>query len=107
MITTTEAVDANLARSPAGPVVTHEMIEAKIADETYWIPSVSPTTTVCALALKNGFTVIGKSGCADPANFNAELGQKIARDDAVRQIWQLEGYLLKEQLHQEAQAKAP
>jgi hypothetical protein len=54
--------------------------------------------TVCVLVLKNGFTVVGKSACASPENFNAEIGAKIAKEDARRQIWALEGYLLRSKL---------
>lgn len=50
--------------------------------------------TVCVLVLKNGFTVIGKSACVSPENFDAEIGQKVARADAVNQIWPLMGYEL-------------
>ena len=45
--------------------------------------------------------MLGKSAPASPANFNPELGAKFAYEDAVRQVWQLEGYLLREQLHQQ------
>lgn len=55
--------------------------------------------TFCVLRLKNGFTVTGESACASPENFNAEIGRKIARDNAVNKVWMLEGYLLKQQLH--------
>ena len=54
--------------------------------------------TICVLVLKNGFTIVGKSACASPENFNAELGNKIAREDARRQIWALEGYALRNKL---------
>lgn len=54
--------------------------------------------TICILVMKNGFTVIGKSAPADAENFNAELGGKFAREDAIRQIWPLEGYALREKL---------
>jgi hypothetical protein len=54
--------------------------------------------TFCVLVLKNGFTVTGESACASPENFNAELGRKIARANAVSKIWMLEGYLLRQQL---------
>jgi hypothetical protein len=54
--------------------------------------------TFCVIVLKNGFTVTGESACASPENFNAELGQKIARQNAITKIWPLEGYLLKQQL---------
>lgn len=54
--------------------------------------------TICVLVLNNGFTVVGKSACASPENFDAELGRKIAREDARRQIWPLAGYALRERL---------
>ena len=56
--------------------------------------------TFCVIVLKNGFTVTGESACASPENFNAEIGQKVAYENARNKIWQLEGYLLKEKLHQ-------
>lgn len=59
------------------------------------------TLTFCVLVLKNGFTVTGESACASPENFDAEIGRKIARENARNKIWMLEGYLLKEKLHQQ------
>ena len=57
--------------------------------------------TFCVLVLKNGFTVTGESACASPENFDAELGRKIARQNAVQKIWPLLGFALKERLHAE------
>jgi len=54
--------------------------------------------TFCVLVLRNGFTVTGESACASPENFNAEIGRKIARENARNKIWILEGYLLKQRL---------
>lgn len=56
--------------------------------------------TFCVLVLRNGFTVHGVSACASPENFNAELGRRIARENAVREIWPLMGYELKQRLHE-------
>ncbi|MEL5333851.1 Gp49 family protein [Serratia nevei] len=58
--------------------------------------------TICTLVLRNGFTVTGESACASPENFDAEIGRKIARDNAVQKIWMLEGYLLKQRMHDDA-----
>lgn len=65
------------------------------------IPPVKPleVLSVCILVLKNGFTVIGKSAPASPANFDATVGAKFAREDAVRQIWPLMGFALRDRLH--------
>jgi hypothetical protein len=54
--------------------------------------------TFCVLVLRNGFTVTGESACASPENFDAELGRKIARQNAEQKIWPLMGYALKERL---------
>jgi len=72
-------------------------IEATIASESYHVFKDS-CLTVCQLTLKNGFNTIGTSACVSPVNFNFELGEKIARRNAVAEIWALEGYLLKERL---------
>lgn len=57
--------------------------------------------TFCVLTLSNGFTVTGESACASPENFDAEIGRKIARDNAVNKVWMLEGYLLKQNLSEQ------
>lgn len=54
--------------------------------------------TFCVLVLKNGFTVTGESACASPENFDAEIGRKIARQNAEQKIWPLMGYELKSRL---------
>lgn len=54
--------------------------------------------TICVLVLKNGFTIIGKSACASPENYDAALGRKIAHQNAREQIWALEGYALRTKL---------
>jgi Phage protein (N4 Gp49/phage Sf6 gene 66) family/Protein of unknown function (DUF2829) len=55
--------------------------------------------TFCVLVLRNGFTVTGESACASPENFNADIGKKVARENAIDKIWPLEGYLLRQMLH--------
>lgn len=54
--------------------------------------------TFCVLVLRNGFTVTGESACASPENFDAEVGRKIARQNAVQKIWPLMGYELRSKL---------
>jgi hypothetical protein len=60
--------------------------------------------TFCVLVLANGFTVTGESACASPDNFDADLGRKIARANAVNKIWPLEGYLLKQRLSETSES---
>ena len=54
--------------------------------------------TFCVLVLRNGFTVTGESACASPENFDAEVGRKIARENAVQKTWPLLGYELRTKL---------
>lgn len=107
------------AKGLTAPRVTPADIEANIASEHYFtasggvmselpkdasddainaIPSALSLLTFCVLVLRNGFTVVGKSACASPENFDAELGKKIARQDAVNQMWPLMGYALRERI---------
>ena len=76
-------------------------IDDTIKSEAFYVFP-GTTLTVCALTLQNGYIVTGESAAASPANFDAEIGKKIARDNARNKIWALEGYLLRERLHQEA-----
>lgn len=55
--------------------------------------------TICILTLQNGFTVVGiNEGPVSASNFDAELGRKLARANAVDKIWPLLGYELKQRL---------
>ena len=85
------------AKGKTAPRITPDMLDAEIVDEDY---HVFPRThlTICALTLKNGFTVTGQSACADPDNFDADLGRMIARDDARNKIWPFLGFRLKDQI---------
>lgn len=57
--------------------------------------------TFCVLVLKNGFTVTGESACVSPENFDAEIGQNIARKKAIDKVYEVMGYALREKLHQD------
>lgn len=76
------------------PRITPADIDAAIVSEQYYVFH-GTTFTVCLLTLRNGYTVCGESACASPENFNAEIGRKIARENARNKIWALEGYLLR------------
>ena len=102
-----------IAKGLTAPRVTPASIEACIASEWYFtagdaalrhvMPEDRPAhaldlLTFCVLVLRNGFTVTGESACASPENFDAEIGRKIARQNAVQKLWPLMGYALKERL---------
>ena len=109
------------AKASAAPRVTPADIGAKITGEHYFTaadgyrsapcfdPNGQPTDclpppaplellTFCVLVLRNGFTVTGESACASPENFNAEIGRRIARENAVEKVWPLLGFRLRDKL---------
>jgi hypothetical protein len=106
--------DYSAAKSTHPRVSLHDM-EAKIACEHYFTAGeavralVQPEPlneddkpldllTICILVMRNGFTVIGKSAPASPENFDVEKGKRFAYEDAIKQLWPLEGYALRERL---------
>jgi hypothetical protein len=46
------------------------------------------------------------SDAAERLHSDREIGEKIAFANAREQIWALEGYLLKQELHEEAEGEA-
>lgn len=91
-----EVDEAASAAVAIAPRVTLESMEAKVASENYTV--VDGVLTICTLKMRNGFYLIGESAPASPENFNADLGRKFARENAIRQLWKLEGYALRERL---------
>jgi hypothetical protein len=80
------------------PRITPADLDAKIVADMYYVFP-GTTLTVCCLVLENGYAVTGQSAAASPENFDAQLGEKIAYAEARDKIWALEGYLLREKLH--------
>lgn len=85
------------AKGLNAPRLNPQHIDDTIVGEAYHVFE-GTTLTVCCLTLRNGFNVTGESAAASPENFDAEIGRKIARQNAREKIWALEGYLLKEKL---------
>lgn len=78
------------------PRVTLESITAKIKQVSYLYEG---TLTICIVLMQNDFRVVGKSAPADSRNFDPDVGRRFAYEDAFKQLWPLEGYLLCELLH--------
>lgn len=78
--------------------LTQNDIDAKIKDAKFTILE-DGRTTICNLYLENGFTVRGESSCVSEDNFNKDIGEQIALENAKNKVWELEGYLLAEDIH--------
>lgn len=85
----------------SAPRVTKEQIDAIMETLVVKVTVVDGTTTTLAIAvMPNGFTVaVAESACASPANFDSELGKKLAVEKVLgkarNRLWMLEGYRLK------------
>jgi len=105
-----KATDEYSANKALAPRVSLADMESKIAGENYFTIGDAVSAlgqpkhesfdllTVCVLAIDNGFTIIGKSAPASPENFDIEKGRRFAYEDAIKQLWPLEGYALRERL---------
>ena len=91
-----EMKDKNLT----APKVTPDLIDSKIKNKSFH--KLTDVLTVCVLTLENGFTVTGESACASPANYNQQIGEDIAFNNARDKIWPLAGYALKQKLYEES-----
>ena len=78
--------------------LTQEDINTKIKDAKFTILE-DGRTTICNLYLENGFTVRGESACVSKENFNKDIGEQIALENAKEKVWELEGYLLAEDIY--------
>lgn len=73
-------------------------MEARIVEKEFISPARNPHLTICIVELDNGYLLVGKSVPADPENYNAELGNKFAYEDAIRQAWPLFAFALRESM---------
>lgn len=74
---------------------TDTAIEQEIQAKGLTAPRVTPADIEANIA--------GESACASPENFDANIGRKVARANAVQKIWPLMGYALKDRLYQAKQ----
>jgi hypothetical protein len=50
------------------------------------------TLTIAIVTLHNGMKLVGHSACINPADYDREIGENIARGNAVDQLWPLMAY---------------
>ncbi len=110
----TELQNEIAEKASKAPRVTPADVEAEIVSEHYFTAAdgcygrnpadvqhhEGPLSllTFCVLVLKNGFTVTGESACASPENFDADIGRKVARQNAINKVWPLLGFRLRDAL---------
>lgn len=93
----TLAETQQVVEGKTAPRVTEASIKAKIATIEYFR---SRHLTICVITMHSGFFVIGESAPAAPENYDQQVGERYAYENAFQKLWPLEGYLLREHLHQ-------
>ena len=58
-------------------------------------PSPLGLLTFAVLVIDNGFTVTGQSACASPENFDRDIGNRLAYEDAITKLWTHLGFELR------------
>lgn len=92
------------AKALTAPRVTKGQIDSLMDRVTYTGGRVDDTTSTVVHAFLDGNFLLasGHSACVSPENFDAELGFRMAKDQAASkardQLWLLEGYALRKQL---------
>lgn len=114
-LSVTEALSAKGATHPR---VSLDDIKAEIAGENYInagdaaVRCGQPASagmhlmTVCFLTMRNGYIVVGKSAPASPENYDQEKGRTFAREDAIRQLYPLMGFSLRDNLARQSVTNA-
>ena len=72
--------------------LTKEFLESEIGNVEY--VRIGGTITHCTITTKSGFTFTGESACVDPNNFNQEIGEQVAYDNAFEKMWLPYGFWL-------------
>lgn len=71
-------------------------MKKQVLSVEYIYPKSIPHMTIAIILLKNGYALQGMSAPADPANFNEALGQEYAYEDAMKKLWPLEAYVMRD-----------
>ena len=83
--------------------VTKEQLDNLVAQSKVEYAVFGKKLTVAVITLPTNFKVTGEASCVDASNFNKELGETYALENAVKKLWELEGYLLANDLYRKSQ----
>ena len=83
---------------------TKNIVTQSVIDELMESCDIAVTTafdkcTIVACKLPNGFVIVESSSCVDPANYDEDMGVDICMKNIENKLWELEGYLLQNQLY--------
>lgn len=73
------------------PYINDEIVDGMIREKHFWlVPGTS--TTICAIVLKNGYTVFDSAACIDSRNYQKEIAERLAFSKARDKVFRLAAF---------------
>lgn len=108
-MTTPQALEAEIvAKGLTAPRVTLADVQENIVDTEIHkhITKSGQVLRWAILTARNGFAIVGEPSCSvSSKNDNAEIGEKVATENALRATWPLMGYALRQRQHETLSVK--
>lgn len=79
--------------------ITARRIDRLMETADYEVITAFEKCTIVTARLQNGFILTESSACVDPANYDLELGIRLAKAKIRERLWELEGYALQKAVH--------
>lgn len=83
--------------------ITKEFLESEIIAVEY--KRLSERLTHCTITVKNGFQFTGESACVEPTNYDEDIGNKIAYDNAFGKMWMPYGFWMHKALAEQSKSE--
>ena len=87
--------------------VSEERIRELIESSEKNVTTIFDKVTVVSLKLPSGFVITESSGCVDPENYDEKTGELICMGKIEDRLWELEGYLLQNDIYLEKHRESP
>lgn len=75
--------------------ISYEFILGQVKDSTIQHFQLTPNMRVCVITLQSGHEVIGVAQVLDAGNDVEEIGQGVAKNDAIEKLWKVFGAMAK------------
>ena len=79
--------------------VTKEQVEEIIKNSRVQVSTLFEKVAMVSVQLPNGFVITETSGAVDKDNYDLEIGKEICMEKIKDKIWELEGYVLQNELN--------
>ena len=87
--------------------ITEEYIASIMDKSEFEVYTTFNKCTIVSCRLPNGFVITESSACVNPESYDAETGFNICLDKIAGKIWELEAYMLQEQLYRANATECP